>query len=351
MLSAVFAVGALGLAQVDCVIEPYDLKANLLREPVVDGAVRLSWKLRYGVQVDPTKPVRQNKVQAGYRITAATSANPLMWDTGYVASGETLDIAYAGPVAASERVVWTVSVAEQAGSLCAGSASSSFEFGLVQPSDWAGAAWLAREPAPDPPASNCSLFADNPAPRFRREIELPASTSPVASGRLYISGLGYFRAWLDGAELGNGSIIDPPWTLYSARVNYKTVDVTAALQAADVPTHVLCVELGNGWWNPLPLEMWGHVNLRDALPTGVPMFVAVLKVFYADGTVKAFPTAPGDWLAGGSPTLRNSIYLGEVFDARLEDPAWLLPGWALPAAWKPPVTVSQGVGPLEAIPQ
>ena len=35
--------------------------------------------------------------------------------------------------------------------------------------------------------------------------------------------------------------------------------------------HAIGMELGNGWFNPAPLRFWGQKNIRDGLPTGVPM--------------------------------------------------------------------------------
>ena len=42
-------------------------------------------------------------------------------------------------------------------------------------------------------------------------------------------------------------------------------------------THTIGVEVGNGWWNPLPLRFWGHDNVRTALTTGEPMFRLELR--------------------------------------------------------------------------
>ena len=52
------------------------------------------------------------------------------------------------------------------------------------------------------------------------------------------------------------SYLDPGWTAYNKTVLFSVYDVTAMLQQRD--EHALGVTLGNGWWNPLPLRMWGR---------------------------------------------------------------------------------------------
>ena len=51
------------------------------------------------------------------------------------------------------------------------------------------------------------------------------------------------------------------------------------------------------------------------------MVVLQLRVWYADGTV-ALVNTDTTWQTGPSPILKNNIYLGETYDARLETPGW-----------------------------
>ena len=64
----------------------------------------------------------------------------------------------------------------------------------------------------------------------------------------------YYKFFLDGARIGDATL-EPAWTAFRTRVFYSVYDVTTLLTAAPASpaTHVLGVELGNGWWNPLPL--------------------------------------------------------------------------------------------------
>lgn len=70
-------------------------------------------------------------------------------------------------------------------------------------------------------------------------------------------------------------MLDPLWTNYSRRVLYSDYDITKMLEAG---SNCIGVSLGNGWYNPLPLRMWGHLNIRKSLPVGRPCFIAQLNV-------------------------------------------------------------------------
>ena len=108
----------------------------------------------------------------------------------------------------------------------------------------------------------------------------------------------------------------PPFTPYRKRILEETFDVTAQLRrGAD---NALRVELGNGWYNPLPLRMWyvDSYNLRDHLAVGTPCVRATLEITYSDG-VRQMVETDGSWRAAQGRIVHNSIYLGVVEDRRL----------------------------------
>lgn len=176
--------------------------------------------------------------------------------------------------------------------------------------------------------SNCShpltdelqMYANQPAPMFRKSFD--AGPGKVRKAILYITAAGYFEASINGKRLGD-SYLDPAWTDFSKRIYYSEFDLTTQLNKG---ANCLGVTLGNGFYNPLPLRMWGHLNLRNALPTGTPAFIACLKVDYADGKSMEIKTDE-TWTFAPGPILRNSVYLGEWYDARNEIPGWNLSGF------------------------
>ena len=203
--------------------------------------------------------------------------------------------------------------------------------GLIEPTDWR-AAWITQRR--DEPIVSKTLFDRDLAPLFRKEFDLKKK---IKRARIHVSGLGYYELYLNGNRVGD-HMLDPGWTTYSKRVLYSTYDVTEQLQRG---RNAVGVMLGDGWFNPLPLRMWGSLNLREHLTVGEPRLCLQLMVDYADGSSETICTDES-WRVGPGPLLRNSVYLGEVYDARKEQPGWNRAGfddsgWSKPA---PPMNPS-----------
>jgi len=177
----------------------------------------------------------------------------------------------------------------------------------VEACDWCGAMWIGD--GKPQPTNDAAFYEDDPAPLFRKTFKV---SKKVRTARLHIAGLGLNKAEMNRTPLNAG--IAPLWTPYGKRVLFDTFDVKECLRS-DV--NVLRVELGNGWYNPLPMRMFGRFNLREALAVGRPCLIAKLDIVYADGTREAVVSDPS-WKVADGPLLRNSLYLGSVYDARKE---------------------------------
>ena len=108
----------------------------------------------------------------------------------------------------------------------------------------------------------------------------------MRQARAYVSGLGYYELRLNGQRVGD-QVLDPGWTTYAKRVLYSTYDVTDQFKRGP---NAVGVMLGNGWFNPLPLRLWGHINLRDHLTIGEPRAILQLVVEFTDGTSQTIVT-------------------------------------------------------------
>ena len=182
------------------------------------------------------------------------------------------------------------------------------------------------------------LFRDHPAPLFRKQFTL---TRKVAKATLSISAAGYYIAFINGKPLIN-NILDPAWTNFSKRIYYSSYDVTSLLKTG---RNAICTSLGNGFYNLLPLRMFGSRNLRDQLPTGLPRFIAQLRVEYTDGSLEEINSDSG-WKTKAGPILRNNVYLGVVYDARKEITNWKQPEFN-DSDWKNAFLVSNPGGKLQ----
>ncbi|MBN1939866.1 MAG: family 78 glycoside hydrolase catalytic domain [Candidatus Aminicenantes bacterium] len=320
-------------------IAPVDLRCEDRPDPLgLDSPrPRLSWVLASDGRAE---------VQSAFRILVARSLPTLetdrgdLWDSGKVRSAESLGLAYAGPALRSgQRCFWKVRVWDGRDRPSAWSPAASWEMALLEDAPWK-ARWIGDgKPSP---ADDEDFYRDDPAPLFRKEFIAPKRT---ARARLYISGLGYYEASINGRRVGD-RVLDPGWTNYEQRVFYSVYDVTASIRAG---LNCIGVMLGNGWWNPLPLRMWGNRNLRADLPVGRPCLIAQLVIEGEDGKEVIVATGP-EWQVREGPVLRNNIYLGEVYDARREIPGWDSPG-ANETGWTPAVLCPGPPGALQAQPQ
>lgn len=274
---------------------------------------QLRWQLQSG---------RRGDAPSAWEILAASSAVRLARDEGDLwASGKVLSTdsfaTYAGrPLRSGQRVFWKARVWDRDGRVSPYSAPAIFELGLLSPADWS-AGWISRKSSG--PLTEAQLFDDHPAPLLRKEFTV---AKEIARARAYVSGLGYYELRLNGQKVGD-RVLDPGWTDYSRRVLYSAYDVTARVKPGQ---NAVGLMLGNGWFNPLPLRMWGHINPRAALTIGEPRAISQLVVEFTDGTSQTIVTDE-TWRAGNGPIVRNSIYLGEVYDARREQYGWDQPGF------------------------
>ncbi|HFE52698.1 MAG TPA: rhamnosidase [Bacteroidetes bacterium] len=168
----------------------------------------------------------------------------------------------------------------------------------------------------------------------RKEIELPKA---VSSARLYVTGLGSYRMFINGKRVGK-DVLTPGWTDYRVRIQYQTYDVTNLLQKGK---NALGAILGNAWWS-------GELGwtMQAQYSAGPLRLLAQLHVNYDDGTSDVFVT-DASWKSHDSPILYNGIYNGETYDARLEMPGWDLPGFD-DSAWKPVKVTDDGYDKLVA---
>mgnify|MGYP000918786176 CR=1 FL=1 len=299
---AVSSVGA-GLPQLGSDVRIMDLRCEYLSNPLgVDTAQpRLSWKL---------ESRWRGQRQTAYQILVAGSEKMLkddradLWDSGKVASDQSIHVVYAGqPLASRTRCYWKVRVWDADGKTSPFSEVGTWDMGLLTPQDWK-AQWISA-PGKDEDKG------PQPAPLFRKSFLL--SETPV-SARVYICGLGYHELRLNGQKVGD-HVLDPAFTRYDRRALYVVHDVTSQLKKGQ---NALGVILGNGWYNMHTRCVWDFDKApwRDR-----PVLRCQLEMTFADGSTRVV-ASDATWRVSTGPIVFDSIRNGETYDAHLEIPNW-----------------------------
>ncbi|NLC69186.1 MAG: family 78 glycoside hydrolase catalytic domain [Clostridiaceae bacterium] len=303
----------------------YGLSCNYLENPIgIDSKPRFSWKL-----YSDTRGQRQ----AAYRLLVSSSREKLergiydAWDSGKIASSDNIHISYAGKALLPRTRYWWKVVAYDMEDMPFESDVAFFETGKMDEewtAKWITAGYIRNE---------ATAYA---APLLRTSFELDCEP---AEARLYICGLGYFYAWING-EKPSDDVLSTAFTRYDSTVLYLTYDVTELLKAGK---NAIGIILGNGWYNCFAEDPW---NTRQATWRHWPKVIAELHVKLPDGS-RMVITTDQSWKSAKSPITFNGIRNGEYYDARLEIPGWNTPGFD-DSGWEPAKIIRPPGGVLRA---
>jgi len=272
-----------------------NLLCDYAKQPLGVGSATplLSWSMRHR---------ERGQGQSAYRILVASSLAGLgedrgdLWDTGRVDSDLSAGIRYAGrELTSGQSCYWKVKTWDYADREGTYSEPAMFELGLLRETDWQGS-WVGHAGG----FSGASML-------MRHEFELEQPAAEIARARVYVAGLGYYELRMNGAKVGD-HVLAPAVTDYDKRVLYGTYDAGPLLQDG---RNVVGLILGNGWY-------------------GTPKARVQMNIDYADGTRQEISTKWNwgeGWQVSRGPIVRNGIFDGEVYDARLEKDGWDTPAY------------------------
>ena len=219
-------------------------------------------KPRLGWRLDTTAT---GQVQGRYQVTVGTSPGAAdVWDSGEVASNQSVDVAYGGPALASNRTYqWRVRVWDAQGRPSPWSAPATFDTALFDPAtEWqasfigapgtanlTGASWIwypEGDPATSVPAGTRY---------FRRTFDV-AAAGPAT---LVVTGDDTADVWLNGAKVSSSRRVADSWkrattVTVAARAGSNTLAI-AAVNTSASPAGVVAkltaggttLSTGTGW--------------------------------------------------------------------------------------------------------
>lgn len=328
MLSWVTALGIyllLSLIPRVVIPSPSDLRVDDVQKPLAVGTDEpvLSWRFE-------GSSLRE---QTAYQVVVASASERLnpadadVWDSGKVAAADQR-ITYGGPpLDARERYYWAVRIW--------GDPTVERQDEDRDPSPWTTSWW---ETGPDswdaewlaaPEADDGLDGGDpSPAPYFRTDFDVDDPTA-VERARLYVCTAGYHDPYLNGEPVGE-RVLDPGATDYEERVLYSAFDVTDRIRGSNA----LAIACGRARYaDPTPSTWRWHEAPWHAAG---PHLRARLDIEFTDGRTRHVTTGEG-WQVGDGGTRFDSLFEGEVFDARMEPDGWTDVGFD--ADWSPPAIV------------
>jgi alpha-L-rhamnosidase len=264
-----------------------DLRCEYLANPLgIDvRAPRLSWKLR------PVRAESRGLAQSAYQILVASSDTWLRqdkgdyWDSGKVASDQSLHVVYEGkPLTSHAMCWWKVRSWDQGGTPSTWSEPARWTMGLLGATDWS-ARWIGWDGGDETedyavlkraswiwyPGGTPTIGAPIGTRYFRRTIRLPEGRR-VQKARWLMTADNSFIAYINGKPVGSGQ----SWKAFEA------IDVTDQLRSG---ANTLAVAATNA---PDP-----NVG-PDKNPAGL---IGLLEVAFQDGELLLVAT-DARWRAG-----------------------------------------------------
>ena len=172
-----------------------------------------------------------------------------------------------------------------------------------------------------------SYDAPVPAPYFRKNINIEKKPEKA---EISVTGLGFYRFWLDGEELTKG-FLAPYISASDDVIDYDVYDLTDKLTEGG---HTLAFCLGNGMQDCFGGYVW---DFEQASWRSAPKLAVCLELTDGDGNVTSLE-ADESFLCAESPTVFNDLRSGECYDANLEIGGWNQPDFD-DSAWKPAISV------------
>ncbi len=305
-------------------LTPVQLKCNNLENPLGIGKIPVfNWMI--------TSLVR-GEGQTAYQIILDTdpqnlkSESDCLWNSGEIASSLTAWIHYAGQaLKPATKYYWKVKLWDNNDIPSDWSEPSFFITGLFEKADWSGAKWIGYDEIPDSlllvpgvhgSGNNLGEIAKKKTvvPYFRKELSV---NKKISQAIVFVSGLGQYELHVNGIKIGD-RFLSPGWTNYQKTCFYNTYDITRNLERGK---NAIGAIVGNGFYN-INRERYRKL----VIAWGAPKMIVKLIVRYTDGSEEII-VSDDTWKTTSSPITFTSIYGGEDYDARLEQPGWDKPGF------------------------
>jgi alpha-L-rhamnosidase len=271
--------------------------------------------------VIPAAAVRSpGVVQSSYRLQLRREDSPpgaaaaaAAFDSGVVTTAATAALYGGAPqLLPDAHYSFSVQVVLSDGTALSGVAQ--FRTGLqsTQRAAWSGAEWIAGE-------STVPIATADRRNNLRSAV-WTLDDAP-SSATAFVAGIGYHELYCNGVRQGlSAAKLQPGFTNFEKRTYYVLYSLTDCLKKG---ANVLAVELGSGWYSA-GVAGSKHATGGSGMPharTSPPQLL--LRARATVGANDSLLVSGSAWQAAPGPIIEDSLYNGEIFDARreLKDPS------------------------------
>jgi len=156
----------------------------------------------------------KNQLQSAYEIIVSNNPGDIQqgkgneWQTGKINSSQSIQVEYTGKDLTSfTKYYWRIKVYDKNNEGSAWSEINSFETAMLNAADWKGV-WIGD--GSKFPDRDEDYYKENRMPLLRKDF---SANKKIVSARLYISGVGYYEAYLNGSKIGN-DVLQPGFTTW-----------------------------------------------------------------------------------------------------------------------------------------
>jgi alpha-L-rhamnosidase len=289
-------------------------------QPLATAEPRFSWQY---------ESEENNVVQTEYRIIVASSEENArqgigdLWDSKTVASNRMLYIPYEGKKLKSRDCCWwkvytTVTYGSKNKRQDLESDIQYFEISLLSRDDW-HAHWIGCDFDDDKLDGHTAIAARY----LRKEFALKEN---ISKARLYISGLGVYKAYINREEVAPDELLKPTLSDYTRRIYFNAYDVTNMLDTGDNVVRVI-LEAGRFTTVRHDTNYLEWCGIKHAAHYGLPQLLLQLEVTYQDGTTDTIVSGEGWRITNRGPIRKSNEFDGETYDSRYDLGLWGYPNY------------------------
>lgn len=221
----------------------------------------------------------------------------VVWNNDWVEEKNAHQAVYDGErLSSGVTYLWKLTLRlEKNGQMIQTSATEIFTMGLMMPDTWM-ASWIG------------GIKIDQNSYLYRKQW---TNKKAIKHGAAFVASPCYYVLTVNGKK-ADDTVLNNVFADYEKSLYYRTYDITSLIQGEK---NAVGIMTGLGWHSLREAE--------DGIGWGDSLFSMQIRLEYEDGSVEWILSNLMDWTyTTDGPIRYNSIYNGEIYDARMEMPGW-----------------------------